>query len=105
MELFKRVPSRHRRNFQRHQGALKQFLSSNVEISQEEEKFKHSYDADGRIRSICYECFESVAVSFEIADIELAESIHECPRASIRRGLAPVRSLGRSTKGICKMRA
>ena len=59
--------------------ALKQFLSSTVEIDSEEDKFKRSTDADGKIRSICYVCFDSVAVSYALADIEVAESTHECP--------------------------
>jgi hypothetical protein len=59
--------------------ALKQFLSANVGVVREEDRFRRSTDDDGKTRSICYECFDTVAVSYDIAEIDLAESLHQCP--------------------------
>ena len=41
-------------------------------------KFSHRYDPDGTWRSICPECYKTVAESREEADLKRAESIHVC---------------------------
>jgi hypothetical protein len=43
--------------------ALKKFLTENIEIKAEEDRFKHQTMADGSVRSMCYTCWETVAVS------------------------------------------
>jgi hypothetical protein len=41
-------------------------------------KFSHRYNSDGMWRSICPECYKTVAESHEEADLKRAEDTHVC---------------------------
>jgi hypothetical protein len=41
-------------------------------------KFSHRYSTDGTWRSICPECYKTVAESREEADLKQAENTHVC---------------------------
>jgi hypothetical protein len=41
-------------------------------------KFSHRYNSDGTWRSICPECYKTVAESDEEADLKRAEDTHVC---------------------------
>lgn len=58
--------------------ALRNFLAQTIKPIVEEEKFRHVHEADGRIRSLCFTCFETVIVSITIEEIDAAEQQHQC---------------------------
>jgi hypothetical protein len=60
-------------------GVLKKFLAEVIRVENEDERFKRQTDSDGTIISLCLNCWLTVAMSAEIADIETAEDTHECP--------------------------
>jgi hypothetical protein len=41
-------------------------------------KFSHRHNSDGTWRSICPECYKTVAESREAADLKRAEDTHVC---------------------------
>lgn len=58
---------------------LKKFLRIEAPpVVDESERFRHSTQADGKLRSICCECYETVFVSAVNAEIEMAELSHTC---------------------------
>ena len=57
---------------------LKKFLTENVEIGPTEERFRQQTMMDGTVRSMCLSCYETVVVSGDPTDIDLAESTHQC---------------------------
>jgi hypothetical protein len=59
--------------------ALKEFLSNHVSIQAEEERFKRQYHSDGRTISLCLTCFETVAMSADLDEVEIFEGTHQCP--------------------------
>jgi hypothetical protein len=59
-------------------GILKAFLAETVEIKIEEDRFRRVVNSDGETVSLCYECCETVLISADPADVDLAESTHEC---------------------------
>ena len=62
-------------------GVLKKFLAQTVEVRIEEARFRRQTDADGSVISLCNVCWETVAISVDISEVELAEGTHECPGA------------------------
>ncbi len=59
--------------------ALKKFLSEQITVRVEEERFKRQFHGDGRTISLCLTCFETVAMSMDIEEVELLEGTHQCP--------------------------
>jgi hypothetical protein len=57
--------------------ALKEFLKK-IEVKATPDRFKHQIDGKGRTISLCYECYEKVAHSEDLLEIEIAESAHQC---------------------------
>jgi hypothetical protein len=57
---------------------LKKFLAETVNLKVEEDRFKRQVDSDGTTISLCLGCWDTVAMSADISEIELAESTHEC---------------------------
>jgi hypothetical protein len=58
-------------------GILKDFLAAIIEHT-EEERFRHQGEPDGKTRSLCYTCFETVVVSDSPEEIAAAEEQHHC---------------------------
>jgi hypothetical protein len=69
---------------------LKKFLTENVQIGSKEERFRHQNMIDGSIRSMCLECWETVSLSSDMADIEMAEAGHECNTVDLAADGNPV---------------
>jgi hypothetical protein len=59
-------------------GVLKEFLGETIKLEVEESKFKRQEDGEGNTVSICLVCYETIAISTEIGDVELSERTHEC---------------------------
>jgi hypothetical protein len=57
---------------------LKIFLGQVVRLTDAEEKFKHQIDGQGNTISLCLACCEIVGRCANDAEIEAAESAHEC---------------------------
>jgi hypothetical protein len=58
--------------------AIKKFLQQNVVIRVEEDRFKRQTHSDGRTISLCLTCFETVAMSADLDEVELLEGTHQC---------------------------
>lgn len=43
------------------------------------EQFRHVNEPDGLVRSICNTCYDAVAVSADITEIEAGQTAHDCP--------------------------
>jgi hypothetical protein len=52
---------------------------SRLRAALDEERFMHIRRGDGQMRSICYACGETVAVSFDMAEIDESDQQHPCP--------------------------
>ena len=61
---------------------LKKFLSDIIVPESVPERFKHQTHPDGRIISLCYQCYEPI-FSENMEEAELAESAHECSVSDI----------------------
>lgn len=60
-------------------GVLKKFLAQTVDVRIEEARFRQQTDSDGGVISLCNTCYETVIISADMAEVELAEATHECP--------------------------
>jgi hypothetical protein len=58
--------------------AIKKFLVEHVEIRVEEERFKRQNHSDGQTISLCLTCYETVAISADLDEVELLEGTHQC---------------------------
>jgi hypothetical protein len=59
-------------------GKLKTFLAETVDVKAEQERFRRVTNSNGEIVSLCYECYETVALSADVAEVEVAEGTHQC---------------------------
>jgi hypothetical protein len=57
---------------------LKRFLAETAHVEAVEDKFRRQPLPDGTTISLCYGCGETAGRSADIADLEIAESTHEC---------------------------
>ena len=57
---------------------LKRFLAETETVVIQESRFRRQALADGNTMSLCYGCGESVGVSADEGELDLAESTHEC---------------------------
>jgi hypothetical protein len=59
-------------------GVLKTFLAETVEVNVEEDRFRRITNSDGEVVSLCYECYETVVISADMTEVEIAERTHQC---------------------------
>jgi hypothetical protein len=68
---------------QSHSGIPSRSLSGSgiatIQITAEESHFRRQTDEQSRIVSLCSTCWEIVALSADIWEVELSEATHECP--------------------------
>lgn len=58
--------------------ALKKFLTMQIQDEEQEERYRHQTDSDGKTRSICLACWCTVIVSDSADEVIAAEGSHAC---------------------------
>jgi hypothetical protein len=61
---------------------IKRFLAETVVVEAVETRFRRQVHPDGRTISLCHQCYETVAFSDNLDDVEALENTHECPSSS-----------------------
>lgn len=61
--------------------SLRKFLCRVIKVQVVPDRFRRQINGDGRIISLCYECFEVIFSGSE-EEADSVESTHECPQAS-----------------------
>jgi hypothetical protein len=59
---------------------LREFLSVTIPKEISEDRFRHQTDQEGRIISLCCDCFETIAISTNQLEIDSLEANHDCKK-------------------------